>query len=46
MDAAGGGDDQFLLDLKAVEAIEDNLYALLRLSDSFEKRLGCRRRVE
>jgi hypothetical protein len=40
-DAAGGGGDQFLLDLKAVEAVEDDLYALFRLFDSFEKWLDA-----
>src|SRR5262245_47307237 len=40
-DAAGGGGDQFMLDLKAVEAIEYDLYALFRPSDSFEKRLDA-----
>src|SRR5215510_8270851 len=40
-DAAGGGGDQLLLDLKAVEAIEYDLYALFRPSDSLEKRLNA-----
>jgi hypothetical protein len=40
-DAADGGGDQFLLDLEAVEAIEYDLYALFRPSDSLEKRLDA-----
>src|SRR5262245_30011225 len=40
-DAADGGGDEFLLDLKAVEAVEYDLYALFRPSDSFEKRLDA-----
>src|SRR5262245_4667938 len=40
-DAADGGGDQFLLDLKAVEAVEDDLHALFRPSDSLEKRLNA-----
>src|SRR5215475_6994195 len=40
-DAAGGGGDQFLLDLEAVEAIENDLYALFRPFDPFEKRLDA-----
>src|SRR5215475_10207445 len=40
-DAANGGGYQFLLDLKAVEAVEYDLHALFRLSNSFEKRLDA-----
>src|SRR5262249_56914091 len=41
MDAARGGGDQLLFDLQPIQAVENDLDALFRSSDSIEKRLNA-----